>query len=304
MVYDTAAEKDIRGIDIDKLVKGFGELLPTFKNYVSVSKASSREIRWYRKGLSLATAMNPLTATTTTGMTRDLMANTSFKSRPTVVEQAWERQTSNVRKYFVTSPLITNEDIKDSDVDVFAGNIRELVKAINFKIDRRIYDIITEATTSGTPNPTNVNFTAATAAWSIDATANPVIDLLNAKQEIRASGYNPEGAICLMNPLEEKNLINWLIMVKGSSIPGMATEKIKSGVLTGLLGLDIKVSEQATADFVITFVKDRAATWKTFAPIRSAIIDEPLIGKTVRVMEEGEGFLSDPRAVHILTSVS
>ncbi|KKK93196.1 hypothetical protein LCGC14_2695260, partial [marine sediment metagenome] len=57
MVYDGSAEKDIRGIDIDKLAKGFGEILPTFRNYVQVSKAKNRELRWYRKGLSLATAM-------------------------------------------------------------------------------------------------------------------------------------------------------------------------------------------------------------------------------------------------------
>ena len=98
MVYDKASEADIRGLDVDKLVKGFGELLTTFKNYVTKSKTKSREIRWYRKGLSLATAQNPIDTPTTTGITKSLMANVPFNAKPFVAEMSWERQTSYVRK--------------------------------------------------------------------------------------------------------------------------------------------------------------------------------------------------------------
>lgn len=302
MTYDGSAEKDIRGIDINKLAKGFGQLLPTFKNYVTKSKTKAREIRWYRKGLTLATAMNPLDTETTTGVTTSMMNNTSFKARPFVVEQKWERQTSYVKKYFVESPLISVEDIKDNDIDILAGNVKELVKAVNFKVDRRIYDVLTEATTSGTPNPTNVNTTASTAEWDTVATCNPVTDLLNAKQEIYAAGYDPEGAICLMNQAEHKWLLNFLINVKGSSIPPFATEKVKSGVVMSLLGLKIVVSSQATTDYVITFVPGQAVTWKSFVGLTTAIVDEPGIGKKIRVWEEGEAMLTDPLAVHVLTN--
>ncbi len=303
MVYDKSAEKDIRGIDIDKLAKGFGELLPTFKNYVTKSKTKNREIRWYRKGLALATAQNPLDTPTTTGVTKSLMANTSFKARPFVTEQSWERQTSNIRKYFVESPWISLEDIKDSDVDVLAGNVEELVKAVHFKVDARIYDVLTEGS-AGTPNPTNVNFTAATAGWTATATCNPILDLLNAKMEIKNSGYEPKGAICLMSTLEHKSLINFLISVKGSSIPDFATDKVKSGVVMELLGLNIVVSSQATADWVITFVENKAVKWKQFMPLTTAIVIDEGVAKKIRVWEEGEAYLSDPRAVHIITSAS
>ncbi|RKX66036.1 MAG: hypothetical protein DRP42_03830, partial [Tenericutes bacterium] len=69
MAYDSSAEADIRGINIDKLAKGFGEILPTFKSYANKSKTSSREIRWYRKGQSLSTAMNFIDTPTTAGVT-------------------------------------------------------------------------------------------------------------------------------------------------------------------------------------------------------------------------------------------
>lgn len=304
MVYDKSAEADIRGINIDKLAKGFGELLPSFKNYVTKSSTKARELRWYRKGLSLATAMNALDTPTTKGVTISMMQNTSSKARPFVVEQGWERQSDHVRKFFVESPLMSMEDLKDNDVDLVRTNTEELVKAVNFQTDRRIYDVLTEATTSGTPNPTTVNDTAATAGWSTVATCNPVVDLLNAKMEIYAAGYDPEGAICLMNQAEHKNLMNFLINVKGSSIPPFATEKIKSGVVMELLGLKIVVSPYATADWVVTFVQNKAVTWKSFVGLSTAVIEEKGIGSKIRVWEEGEALLTDPLSVHILSSVS
>ena len=303
MVYDKAAEQDIRGLNIDKLAKGFGEILPTFKNLVQVSKTKARQIRWYRKGLSLATAQNALDTPTTQGVTKSLMTNTSFKSRPFAVEQSWERQTSHIKKFFVESPMISIEDIKDNDVDVLAGNVRELVKAVHFRVDQRIYDVLTEATVSGTPNPSNVNTTASVDGWQATGTCNPILDLLNAKMELSDSGYDPEGAFCLMTPLEHRSLLNFLINTKGSSIPPFATEKVRSGVVMELLGLKIVVSSNATDDWVITFLKS-AVTYKSFMPLTSVVMDEPGIGKKIRVWEEGEALLTDPRAVHILSDAS
>lgn len=306
MVYDKSAEADIRGLDIDKLAKGFGKLTPTFKNLVQNSKTKAREIRWYRKGIALGTTAAPQTALdtpVTQGVTTSRMLGVSSKSRPWVIEQGWERQESYVKKFFVESPLFSMEDLKDNDIDILAGNVRDIVEAVHMRVDRRIYDVLTEATTSGTPNPTLVHTTAAVAAWATVATCNPIADLLNAKMEIYAAGYNPEGAICLMNELEHKNLLNFLINVKGSSIPPFATEKVKSGMVMSLLGLSIHVSPQATKAYIITFVKDKAATWKSFMPLTSVVIDEPGIGKKIRCWEEGECILTDPLAVHILTTV-
>jgi hypothetical protein len=304
MVYDGSREADIRGINIDKLAKGFGKLIPTFKRYAVQSKTSDREIRWYRKGLTLATAMNPLDTPTTTGVTGSLMNNTSFGSLPAVTEMKWERQTSYVKKYFVESPTLTDEDIKDSDIDILASNVEELVRAVHFKVDRRIYDVLTEATTSGTPNPTNVNTDAATAGWSTIATCNPILDMLIAKRKLIAAGYDPNGRITLMNQLEEQSLINYLITVKGSSIPDMANDKAKSGVIMSLLGSNIVVSPNATADWVITFVPNKAVKWKSFTPTTSAVMNDPGIGKKIRVWEEGEALLTDPLAVHVISSAS
>ena len=306
MVYDGSAEADIRGINILKLAKGFAEEANIFKNHVQLTTTKARELRWYRKGIDAATpdrAAVPLDTPTTQGVTASLMANTAFKARPFVIEQKWERQESFVKKFFVESPWISVEDIKDNDVNVLAGNVRDIVQAVARKVDLHIYDCLTEGT-AGTPNPTNVHSTSAVAKWNLTTTADCIQDLLNAKMEIRVAGYNPEGATCLMNPIEHKHLLIYLINVKGSSIPEFATEKVRSGVVMNLLGLKIVVSENATTDWVVTFVPQRAATYASFMPLTSAIKTDEGVAKKIRVWEEGVCMLTDPLAVHVLDTVT
>jgi hypothetical protein len=48
-------------------------------------------------------------------------------------------------------------------------------------------------------------------------------------------------------------------------------------------------------------VPQRSATWKSFTGIGSAVIDDPGIGKKIRVWEEGEALLTDPKSVHLTT---
>jgi hypothetical protein len=222
-----------------------------------------------------------------------LFTNTSPRARPAVVEQSWTRQTSYVRKYFMESPTISIEDIKDCDIDILAGNVRDLVRAVQRIVDGRIYTVLSTAT--------GVQTGAATAdGWDDAATGDPIGDILTAKQAIRSYGYNPEGGILAINSIEHKNLLKFLINVKGSSIPQFASDKITSGVVMEILGLKVVVSENAPTDQALIFTRD-AATWKEFMPITSVVIDEPGIGKKIRAWEEGECINHDPKACYLLT---
>jgi hypothetical protein len=285
---DTNAQADIRGIDIDKLAKGFADEENIFKQFVTVSSTKAREIRWFQKSSGF------LDSSDTTAITTSQIANVSFKARPVAVEQSWTRQTSYIRKYFVESPMISMEDINDTDVDILATNVRDLVRAVERQIDSRIYTVL--STGSG------VQTAAAVAdGWDDAVTGNPILDILNAKQMIRSYGYDPEGAVLAINSIEHKNLLNYLINVKGSSIPSFAAEKLGSGVVMELLGCRVVVSENAPTDQALVFVPQRAATWKSFVPISSVVMDEPGIGKKIRVWEEGECLLTDPKASFLIS---
>ena len=289
---DSSAEAEIRGIDIDKLAKGFAEEELLLKKFVNVSKTSAREIRWYQKTAGF------IVGTATTGVTADVLANVAFKALPTVAEQSWTRDTSYVRKYFVESPWLSEEDIKDSDIDILASNVRDLVKAVSNQVDKRIYNVIVDLVTSVPFDGSTVTAAAATAdGWDDAATGDPIKDLMLAKETIRTQRYDPEGAILYIHPAEHSHLLEYLISVKGSSIPQFASQKVESGVVMELLGLKVVVSANATTDYAVVFVPKVACTWKQFTPITAGVITDLGIGRKIRAWEEGEAILTDPHAV-------
>jgi len=287
---DSSAQADIRGIDIQKLVTGFSEEEFTFKKLCTVTPTSAREIRWYQKTSGILATTLPTT-----------LSNVAELAQPFVLEQSWTRNTSYVRKYFVESPMLSDEDIKDSDIDILATNINDLTRAVAAKVDARIYDIITESQT-----PVNINSVTSSGAWSTPNFAiaiDPIRDLLSAKQKIREASYNPEGARLLLTPAAHTNLINWLISIKGSSIPAFSSQKIESGVVMEILGLQVSVSTNVVASGACVVVPQRAVTWKSFVPITARTVDEVGIGTKIRVWEEGEGLLTDPKAVSFIFPV-
>lgn len=285
---DKSGQADIRGLDVDKLAKGFAEEALLMKRFCNVSKTKAREVRWYQKTSGF------LDSTDTSGITASQIKDVAVKARPVVVEQSWTRNTSYVKKYFVESPLISMEDIKDADIDILAGNVRDLVRAVGYQVDVAIYDAITD-------NASILTGAATADGWDDAATGDPITDLLTAKQQIRAQGYDPEGAVLLINSIEHKNLVKFLINVKGSSIPSFSSQKVKTGVVMELLGLQVVVSEVATTDEATVFVPKRAVTWKQFTPLTSVVMDDPGLGKKIRVWEEGVALITDPKAIYKIT---
>ena len=300
-MVDTSGEQEIRGIDIDRLARGFADEDNVFKRFVRNEKTPSREIRWYQKTSGF------LDTSDTTGITKTWIQPMAPGTRPFVIEQSWTRNISYVKKFFVESPWITIEDIKDSDVDIFNVNVRDIRRAVDRKVDLRIFSVLNEAAaaTPTVPNPTLVNTAVAIAdGWNDDVTGRPIKDLLVGKRKIRQQGYNPTGAIVSMNSIEEEFLIVHLIEVKGSSIPGFSSELIKSSSIMGMLGLNFLTTENQTTDFVTMWVPSQAAAWKSFIGSETAIMDDPGIAKKIRIWEEGEGILTDPGAVHIITDTT
>lgn len=301
---DASGQAEIRGIDIDKLAKGFAEQEPNvLKKYIGNSKTKAREIRWYQKTSGF------LDTTDTTGMTGSRMISVPEGARPEVIEQSWTRTTSYVKKFMVESPLISIEDIKDSDIDILAGNVRDLTRAVQRKVGLRIFQILTNAAAATPTTPltgtTTVQTTAAVAdGWNDAVTGNPIKDILVGKRKLRVEGYNPEGSMLGMNSIEHEYLLDYLINVKGSSIPAFASQKVKDGVVMEILGCNVLVDEIFTTDWVYQWVPNRAATWKSFLPITAVRIEEPLVGTKFRVAEEGECILHDPNAVHIISDTT
>lgn len=297
-MVDTSGQANIRGIDIDKLAKGFAEEDILFKKFITTAPTSAREIRWYQKTSGF------LTGTTTTGLTGNTIDNVSELALPTVVEQSWTSNTSYVRKYFVESPTIPDEDLKDSDIDILATNVHDLTRAVARRVDARIFSVCSQDGTATSINFVNMGvLTESSGAWNIYASCNPIGDIMSAKEKIRGNGYNPEGAVLLLNSVSHKNLLTWLIYTKGSSIPSFASSKVETGVVQELLGVRVVVSENVTSNFGLLMQGERACTWKSFVPITARTIEDVGRGTKVRVWEEGEAILTDPKAVTLLSGI-
>jgi len=283
---DTAGQAEIRGIDIVKLVEGFADTDIILKRYVRVISTSNREIRYYSKTAGF------LTSPVTTGVTTDMIETTS-KALPVVIEPSYTRATAYVKKFFASSPMITLEDIKDADPDVWGDMIKDAARAVNKKIDSHIYTVLVAA---------GAQTVAATAdGWNVPATADPIGDLINARNAIKNYGYDTSNAVVYMNNAEEKWLLSWLISTKGSSIPNFSSEKVGTGKVMELLGMQIVVDPNCPTDSVTVFVPEKSVIYKEFMPMTSAIVNDEGIGKTVRVWAEGVAYRPNPYSVFVIS---
>jgi len=299
---NTSGEAEIRGIDIDKLAKGFADEDNIMKKYLTNSKTSAREIRWYSKTSGF------LDVPDTSGITLTQIYPMASGARPFVMEQSWTRNTSYVKKFMVESPTLSMEDIKDSDIDVLGTNVRDLTRGVSRQVDIRCFSVMFNCAAATPVTPltaaTTVNTTASIDGWDQTATMNPILDILNGEQKIRSYGYQPKEGVIGMNSIEHKYLLSYLINTKGSSIPSYSSTRMADGVVLEILGWNVVVSEHFTTDWVYQWIPKRTATWKAFMPTTAVVIDDPGIGKKIRVWEEGECLLTDPKSCHVISDTT
>ena len=212
---------------------------------------------------------------------------------PVVIENSYTRNTSYVKKFFASSPLLSIEDLNDSDPDIWGDIIKDTVRAVNKKVDARISTVL-DAAGCGTAAATGDG-------WNVDANGDPILDLLAAKESIKSYGYSTDDLVAYMNQAEEKWLMRWLISVKGSSIPGFASSRVENGKLMEVVGVKIVSDPNKTTDTVTVFSPSKAVIWREFMPVTSAVVDEPGVGKSVRVWCEGEAIRPNPFAVFKIT---
>lgn len=297
---DTSGMAEIRGIDIDKLAKGYAEESYVLKQYCRNAPTSAREIRWYKK------TAGTLDSSDTSGITASQIYNVAEGALPDIIEQSWTRQTSYVKKFMADSPLISMEDVKDSDIDVLSQNMKDIVRAVAQQVNIRIFSVLVEAAaaTPTTPVLTSVNSGgAAGTGWDDTTNGSPIFDILSGSAKIQAYNYSTAGGVIVLNPSDYKNLLNNIISVKGSSIPNFSSEKAGSGVLMELLGWKVVVTTNVTAAYAYMFVPGTTLAWRQFEPITAVEIEEKGIGTKIRCWESGEALLEHPRSCCVITNI-
>jgi len=299
---DKSGEADIRSLDIDKLARGFADEQNILKSLTRQESTSSREIRTYQK-------TSGFLDTATTNDTAISLIPTSQFARPFVIEQSWTRNVDHVKDFMAESPWLSLSDLKDNDVDLLNTNVRDIVRAVQRKVDLRIFSILTNAlaatpTLPLTGSVTVQNTGATGTGWDDVAAGNPIKDLLVGQRKIRQKGYDPKQAVIGLNSIEHEFLMDYIITQKGSSIPSYAVEKLRAGAVMEILGNSIFVNEHFTTDWVYMWIPEQALAWKSLTGLTAALIEEKLIGVKVRVLEQGEAILTDPNAVHVTSDTT
>lgn len=279
----TVETTNIRGLDIDMMIKGFALTEYIFKNMVSKSTTAGDSVRWYQETAADLTLTSPSTL------------ETSPLSRFENAEVTWTRNTSYPKKYAVEG-TISREDIKSADIDVLARTILRLTRAVVKKVDSVIYNVMSESQT-----PSTIGTAAAAGTGWDDATnGDPVGDLLAGQQAIAENDYDLAGLTAAMNPKNYKDLLNRL-REDGSNIPATADKVTQTGVVGSLVGIRLVVSNNVVADSVWLGLPAKAVTWKSFENLHSET--ENIMGKgtKIAVWENGVGILTDPKAAYLIT---
>ncbi|MHA1302809.1 MAG: phage major capsid protein [Candidatus Heimdallarchaeaceae archaeon] len=279
---DRVEMAEIRGLDVDKAVKGFALTNYIFKNHVTVSSMSGDSVRWYQETADDLTATAP-------SKVADIAPLATF----TNLEPSWTRQTSYPKKYGARG-FISLEDLKSADIDILARTLLRLTRGVIKQVDSRIYNIIKGVTLTGAALGTG---------WDDTTNGKPLVDILSGQQAIAEHDYDISSGEIWMTPKNHRDLKQYLIDTKGTYFTQYASEKLKTGVVMNVLGWDVVVSNNVTADEVWMGLPKVACTWKTYTDTTANVTDKPGLGKEIVVWEMGEAILTDPYAGYLITDV-
>ena len=188
---DTLGQKELRGINIDRVAKGFADEDFVFKKFLTVSPTSNRELRYWRKTAGV------IGTTNTTGITKNQSVGAAFGALPPIAEQSMTRITAFVKHFAIESPWISDADIRDSDPDIWAANVRDLTRSIANQVDFRILDVLSGSTL--------LSGSAAGTGWTDSSNGNPFLDLLSGSMEIRKQGYSIGQTTAWLHPDDFKS---------------------------------------------------------------------------------------------------
>ena len=291
-MVDTRGQQDIFGLDIDKFVQGVEKFTYNFIDEFQKTTIKGDSKRWFSKSPVRLAALTSPSST----------KNVSPGSRPATMEVSWVRNTSYVKKYFVEG-FLDKEDISDAEIDTYGTTLQDLTERIVRDRNIDLYAVMTQGLA-----PSNIQTFATTAVggdqWdAANYAADPIKDFNRAIRLIQAAGF-PDKISCIMDPVAYESLINWLLSGKGSSIPGFSSEKIKSGVVMEFLGVSIKVSTEATTDYVLFTIGSRAQSYAEAEPMTGNTTIEPGIGRNIRVWTRGIGYLTNPTGNVLVTDIN
>ena len=282
---DTPGMLDLRGEDVDRIVKNYALEAFTMLQICSVVKTSKAKNTYYQETDS------DITKTTTTGIT-----GTSFQGVPEganfpFVEHSWTETAARVKKHGADN-FITWEVATLSAIDVKARMLERVGRAIANSVDAAI---ITELATT-------TNTAAAVATWdnAVESSQQPLKDILTGIAGMAIDNWNAyKNGYIILHPTNFMELMNNPVCRNAGQF--YTSEVTRNGRVGKIAGLTIIVNNASTENTVLMCIGQAAMTWYEAKPLTTHVIEKPGIGFTIRAWQVGIPVLINNNAAWKIT---
>ncbi len=284
MVYDSVGEVDLRGENVSKAVRGFGELLYKLKTPLMIESSSNLTETYFKEAAAALTA----------GGNRNVNQVARGALYPQLLP-TWEK-TSGDHVKFGGESIIFFEDGFDA-INVQKRTFFKVAQAVASAVDSYIYAALTAATgTSGV--------VAASATWNnaVESSRDSIGDILIGIAAMETNGYDPRGkGYLLLNPTDYSSLLRDDRVIKNPSFK--SADVVSNGIVGQICDLKIIVSTNVTLTEAM-IVKAGVATWKSAAPLTTFIRAEPGISVLIRAWEFAQIQITDPQGLYTITGTA
>jgi hypothetical protein len=281
---DQMGMADIRGENIERAVKGFA--LKQFKLMQVLLKTSSSN---WTETFYKETAAD-LTAGGETFSIQGVARGAAFPH----VDPSWTKvQGTHIK--FASESIVFMEDKLTDAIDVQARTLIRVSRSIASQVDNYIYTTLSGAT--------GINTAAAVSTWDNATVADrdPVRDILKGIEFMAVDNYDAlSNGFLLLSPVDYTNLMMNSKVINNPSFK--TADVVSNGVVGQIAGLKIIVSNSITADEAMVIIGNRAATWKSAAPLTTAVMEDKGVKFTIRAWQIGQVQVTDPEAIHVITN--
>ena len=284
----------LRSEVVDAAVKCFAVRQYKFKQAVSIVPTNAWNNVFWRE--------NPdVLAAGTTASIEGVPPGAAFPQ----LRATWTRHSAVIKKH-AAEVSITWEDILAGEIDVQSRQMFKLSEAVTKSVDDEIYDILSEGAASGTYGvatpPANINQVAISAAKHWSGTSAAILDnIYHASQFIASASYSTQNLICFVSPNDKRSIMRW-VTDKGAQFNSLSADIAINGGFIKLGGISFVETMSVPASNALVVVPKICGTWKELVPFSTTTISDPYRSTTLRAVEEGLAYITDPKSITLITN--
>lgn len=266
---ETVGGSGLRKEFIDSAIKGFAQMAYKLKPLCQVDSSSAWTESYYRE-----------TSTELTGGTGSNVRGVPRLAPLPYGEVTWTKVSSLIQKYGMEG-VISYEDEFYNNIPALTRTLLRIGNAVAYSVDAVIEAAILANAGNSVAIATGYEWDSATIA-----NRDPVKDILYGIKECSVDNIDVlQNGYLVLSPTDYANLMMNSKVINNPSFK--TADVVSNGVVGQICGLTIVVSNAVQASGAYIVKGKEALVWKEAMPLRTEVINDPFIKKTVRACEFG-----------------